>query len=179
MSRKTQIVELTIELIKTKSFLELSYDDLAKELGVTKAAIHYHFEKKADLGEAVCTELTAGLGRSYDYFIAHEKNPWAVIEHRISVISPDQICPITSLQGNFQELPKQMQVSVSELSQKELALFTQCLKEAEVEKQPEEVATLVMTSLKGILQYRRVLGEEFYRTSLRQLEQQLSRMIGG
>jgi TetR/AcrR family transcriptional repressor of nem operon len=49
-SRKNQIISLAFKLIQEKGFVCMSYDDLSKPLGVTKASIHYHFEKKEDLG---------------------------------------------------------------------------------------------------------------------------------
>ena len=60
-NRKSQIIELALRNIREKGYLSFSYDDLAKELGVTKASIHYHFMKKEDLGLAVCTKLKEGL----------------------------------------------------------------------------------------------------------------------
>jgi hypothetical protein len=48
-SRKNQIISLAFKLIQEKGFVAMSYDDLSKPLGVTKANIHYHFEKKGGL----------------------------------------------------------------------------------------------------------------------------------
>jgi TetR/AcrR family transcriptional regulator, transcriptional repressor for nem operon len=41
-SRKNQIISLAFKLIQEKGFVAMSYDDLSKPLGVTKASIHYH-----------------------------------------------------------------------------------------------------------------------------------------
>ncbi|MCG8611460.1 MAG: TetR/AcrR family transcriptional regulator, partial [Pseudomonadales bacterium] len=49
-NRKQQIVELGLSLLQTRGFESFSYQDLARELGITKASIHHHFPKKADLG---------------------------------------------------------------------------------------------------------------------------------
>ena len=65
INRKSQIIELTIKNIQEKGYLSFSYDDLAKELGVTKASIHYHFEKKVDLGIAVCDRIQEDLEKTF------------------------------------------------------------------------------------------------------------------
>lgn len=64
-NRKSQIIELTLKNIQEKGYLSFNYDDLAKELGVTKASIHYHFEKKGDLGIAVCDRIQEGLEKIF------------------------------------------------------------------------------------------------------------------
>jgi TetR/AcrR family transcriptional repressor of nem operon len=39
--------------VQERGFNGFSYADIASELGVTKAALHYHFASKADLGDAL------------------------------------------------------------------------------------------------------------------------------
>jgi TetR/AcrR family transcriptional repressor of nem operon len=40
-------------LVQQRGFNGFSYADVAAELGITKAAMHYHFASKADLGDAL------------------------------------------------------------------------------------------------------------------------------
>ena len=52
-SKKEEITRYAIlRLIKQRSFSTFSYEDISKEMNMTKAAVHYHFEKKDDLGIA-------------------------------------------------------------------------------------------------------------------------------
>lgn len=46
-----QIIELAINLIQKNGDLGWSYEDIAVEVGIRKASIHYHFPKKSDLIE--------------------------------------------------------------------------------------------------------------------------------
>ena len=64
-NRKMQIIELTLKNIQEKGFTSFSYEHLAKELGVTKASIHYHFEKKGDLGISCLRKIQQGLVGAY------------------------------------------------------------------------------------------------------------------
>src|SRR6185369_16920377 len=48
-----QILDAAETLIQTRSYSAFSYQDIADELGIRKASIHYHFATKADLGVAV------------------------------------------------------------------------------------------------------------------------------
>ena len=60
-NRKEQIIDLTFKLIQQKGYVAFSYDDISKQLGVTKASIHYHFEKKEDLGVALAERISQNL----------------------------------------------------------------------------------------------------------------------
>ena len=48
-----QILDVAERLVQERGFNGFSYADIASELGVTKAALHYHFASKADLGDAL------------------------------------------------------------------------------------------------------------------------------
>ena len=48
-----RILDLAEELVQTRGFHGFSYADIAGELGITRAALHYHFRSKADLGAAL------------------------------------------------------------------------------------------------------------------------------
>jgi TetR/AcrR family transcriptional regulator, transcriptional repressor for nem operon len=51
--------ERTMQMVGYNGF---SYADVARELGITKAALHYHFASKADLGAAVIARYAARFG---------------------------------------------------------------------------------------------------------------------
>jgi len=48
-----RILDVAQERIQRRGYNAVSYGDLADELDLTTAAIHYHFPSKADLGQAV------------------------------------------------------------------------------------------------------------------------------
>src|SRR5438105_13444524 len=49
----TRILDVAERLVQTRGFNGFSYADIAAELGITKASLHYHFAGKAELGEAL------------------------------------------------------------------------------------------------------------------------------
>jgi TetR/AcrR family transcriptional regulator, transcriptional repressor for nem operon len=49
----TRILDTAEALVQTRGFSGFSYADVASELHVTTANLHYHFGSKADLGEAL------------------------------------------------------------------------------------------------------------------------------
>lgn len=179
-NRKSQIIELALRNIREKGYLSFSYDDLAKELGVTKASIHYHFMKKEDLGLAVCAKLTEGLEKSYVNIeqaqINIEDKPWEFISRRVIQIGNNEVCPLSSLQADFNFLPVAMQESVQQLSRMEIDYLEKLLEgikqegKLKITQDTGALAALLISSIKGALQYRRVVGEDLYSIVFDQLK---------
>ena len=53
----TQILDVAERLAQTRGFNGFSYADIASELGVTKASLHYHFASKADLYAEILRDM--------------------------------------------------------------------------------------------------------------------------
>jgi TetR/AcrR family transcriptional regulator, transcriptional repressor for nem operon len=58
----TRILEVAERLAQTRGFNGFSYADIAAELSMTKASLHYHFATKAELGCA----LIVGYSRKFN-----------------------------------------------------------------------------------------------------------------
>jgi len=52
-STRSRILDTAERLVQVRGFNGFSYADVATELAVTKASLHYHFPTKAGLGEAL------------------------------------------------------------------------------------------------------------------------------
>ena len=59
----SRILDVSERLVQQRGFNGFSYADVAAELGVTKASLHYHFPGKAELGEALIDALRGPLRR--------------------------------------------------------------------------------------------------------------------
>src|SRR5271155_1306611 len=58
----TAILDVAERLAQTRGYNGFSYADIAAELGVTKASLHYHFPSKAELGRALIVRYQAVFG---------------------------------------------------------------------------------------------------------------------
>jgi TetR/AcrR family transcriptional regulator, transcriptional repressor for nem operon len=54
-----RILDAAEQLAQVRGFNGFSYADVAAELGITKAALHYHFAGKADLGAALISRYAS------------------------------------------------------------------------------------------------------------------------
>ncbi|MGQ7889158.1 TetR/AcrR family transcriptional regulator [Paenibacillus sp. WC2504] len=168
-NRKTQILDLALKLIREKGYVAISYDDLSKQLGVTKASIHYHFEKKEDLGVAV----TERMQKNLENLLLFINNSTMTVEEKLMhfiarqiEISGEGICPISSLQSDFLSLPDIIRQKVQEVSQFELNVLINILTEGyneDIVQKSEDVESLaytILSCIKGALQYKRTLGKD-------------------
>ena len=53
MDTATRVLDVAERLAQVRGFNGFSYADVAAELGISKASLHYHFAGKAELGEAL------------------------------------------------------------------------------------------------------------------------------
>src|ERR1700716_3789494 len=53
-----RILDVAEHLLQVRGFNGFSYADVAAELQITKAALHYHFPGKAELGHALIDRYT-------------------------------------------------------------------------------------------------------------------------
>ncbi|MGG1551328.1 TetR/AcrR family transcriptional regulator [Paenibacillus ferrarius] len=182
-NRKAQIVELTLQLMRSKGYVAISYDDLAKQLGVTKASIHYHFEKKEDLGAAVIERIIRSLHRTVQSTEPADIKLKEFIAYRTSRLGCHAICPISSLQADYVSLPEGLQLKLQEVCQLELQTLTDILEAGKLEQLilPSEnapaLAALILSSIKGAMQYGRVFGIDMYPQVIQQFNRLLLKRI--
>ena len=111
-----QILDAAERLVQQRGFNGFSYADIASELGVTKAALHYHFASKADLGDALIERyaerffaaLTSVEGEDTD---AVEKLR-AYAKLYADVFRNDRMCLCGMLAADYATLPDPMRERV-------------------------------------------------------------------
>ncbi|MFL6557847.1 MAG: TetR/AcrR family transcriptional regulator [Bacillus sp. (in: firmicutes)] len=180
-NRKTQIIDLALKLIKQKGYVAFSYDDISKQLGVTKASIHYHFEKKEDLGVAVADHIFQNLlnikASIKDSSLTVKEKLMMFVHKRAEQFTCTEICPISSLQADFESLPYLVRQRVEEISRFELSFINEIVAEAQNDKiiigseNIKSLSSLILSSIKGALIYRRVLGDDVLNDVLEQINQ--------
>lgn len=62
----SRILDVAEHLVQVRGFNGFSYADIAAELRITKAALHYHFASKADLGEALIARYATRFNAALD-----------------------------------------------------------------------------------------------------------------
>jgi TetR/AcrR family transcriptional repressor of nem operon len=107
------ILDVAERLAQTRGYNGFSYADIAAQLGVTKASLHYHFRSKADLGCALIERYRASFGAALDAIDHGFRQPRQKLQQYIglyeSVMVDDRMCLCGMLAAEYATLPAPMQ----------------------------------------------------------------------
>lgn len=116
-STAAQILDVAERLVQERGFNGFSYADVAAELGLTKAALHYHFPGKAELGEALIeryamrfNDALAALDADRGLDAVAKLEAYAQLY--AEVFRDDRMCLCGMLAADYATLPDPMQARV-------------------------------------------------------------------
>ncbi len=111
-----RILDVAEQLVQIRGFNGFSYADVAAELGITKAALHYHFAAKADLGAALISRYASRFANSLASIDAAGGGARAQLAGYADlyqqVLSNRKMCLCGMLAAEYQTLPQPMQDAV-------------------------------------------------------------------
>jgi TetR/AcrR family transcriptional repressor of nem operon len=116
----SRIVEVAERLAQTRGFNGFSYADIAAELSITKASLHYHFATKADLGGA----LIAGYSGRFEAALAQIEtaDPQDTLRRYVqlyeNVLVRDRMCLCGMFAAEISTLPDSMRGQLREFFDK-------------------------------------------------------------
>src|SRR3954447_4485758 len=104
-------------MLQVRGYNGFSYGDVAEELGITRAAMHYHFKGKAELGQALIERYATRFGAALDALDATAPDAAAKLrgyaDLYLDVLSRDRMCLCGTLAPECAALPEPLQESVS------------------------------------------------------------------
>ena len=112
----SRVLDVAERLVQGRGFNGFSYADAAAELGITKAALHYHFAGKAELGEALITRYAERFAQALEAIDA--RTPDVMVKLRAyaglygDVLRNERMCLCGMLAAEYQTLPPPMQEAV-------------------------------------------------------------------
>src|SRR6516165_6091069 len=115
-STATRVLDTAERLVQVRGFNGFSYADIAAELQITKASLHYHFATKADLGEALInrysTRFFGALAEVDAAGVAAPAKLAAYAKLYADVLSEQKMCLCGMLAAEYPTLPRPMQAAV-------------------------------------------------------------------
>ena len=163
------ILDVAERLAQTRGFNGFSYADVSAKLHVTKAAIHYHFQSKADLGKALIaryqvafSEALGAIGGERDA----RKKLRRYVELYDAVMRNDRMCLCGMFAAEFATLPSPMQAALRkffDVNEAWLAtVFEEGRRDREIrfEGTARERARLFLSALEGAMLVARTFKDE-------------------
>lgn len=167
-------------------YSNFSYKDIASDLGIRNAAVHYHYPAKEDLGIAVIQQERRRFNKWIDRKIIREMASWEKLEWFFSIYTHymergGKVCIPSSLATSYHIIPSQMQTEVTGLIDDLLNWLTQTLEEGRKMNQfvyngsASAKANAILGSIQGSMQLVRLTGGNQLGMTLEQIRDDLSR----
>ena len=111
-----RILDVAQRLVQQRGFNGFSYADVAQELGISTAALHYHFAGKAELGEALVARYASRFAAALETIGAEPLDAPAKLARYADlyadVFQDQRMCLCGMLAAEFQTLPDRMRDAV-------------------------------------------------------------------
>lgn len=157
----TEILDTAQLLLQTRGFSGFSYADIASAVGTTKAAIHYHFPSKVDLGVALVARYTTEFAAALDRI---DTRPDAALGKLGSygglyreVLDGGRLCLCGMLASEHETLPESLAVAVRDFFEDNLVWLERVFRDGIADGSidfvgtPREGAELVLGSFEGAM----------------------------
>jgi TetR/AcrR family transcriptional repressor of nem operon len=175
-----RILDVAEGLLQTRGYNGFSYADVAGELGITRAALHYHFPGKAELGQALITRYAERFATALaDLDAAATSAPTTLagyVDLYAQVLSRRRMCLCGMLAAEYLTLPPAMQSGVTTFFDESSAWLQAVLQRGREEGTlafagaAPDTAAMVMGGLEGALLITRMSGDvEGFRAAARRL----------
>lgn len=162
-------LDVAERLVQQRGFNSFSYAHIADELGITKAALHYHFANKADLGEALIIRYSARFAAALDAVESSAATAAAKLAGYTKlysqVLSERRMCLCGMLAAEYQTLPQPMRDAVIAFFDRNESWLERVLEEGRRDhslrftSSARDTARMIISGLEGAMLLARPYGD--------------------
>lgn len=165
VTKASDILDAAERFARTLGYNGFSFRDVASEVGIKSASVHYHFPTKADLGAAVAVRYAdrffQALGNPEDPDIS----PDALLAryrglYRHALVTDQQMCLCGMLGAEVASLPPEVASEVTKFFERNLDWLARVVVRLgdNTARDAERHAMKVLAALEGALMLARTLG---------------------
>jgi TetR/AcrR family transcriptional repressor of nem operon len=165
----TRILDVAEALVQRRGFNGFSYADIAAELRITTASLHYHFPGKAELGRAVIARYAQRFGAALQAIRAQHVDPAAQLRAYVDlyaeVLRHQRLCLCGMLAAEYDTLPDAMREAVVQFFDENERWLGEGLAQGRTagvvrfEGPPEVAARMILSGLEGAMLVARPSGD--------------------
>lgn len=163
----TKILDVGQELIQTRGYTAMSFQDIAAQVGIKKPSVIHHFSSKAALGVAIIQRYRDTFASQLE---AIKKDPrktaWEALEFYFSPYlyfaqTPDKVCLCGALAGEIPALPEEMRIEVKKFMEDHQSWLEGILRygrrsgELKFDETPARLSRMLFNTLQGTLLVKR------------------------
>jgi TetR/AcrR family transcriptional repressor of nem operon len=168
-STAQRILDVAEQLVQSRGYHGFSYADIAGELAITKASLHYHFASKAELGEALIERYSARFTEALERIDSTIPDTGAKLDSYVGlytdVLRGERMCLCGMLAAEYQTLPQPMRGSVIRFFDGNVAWLANVLADGQsdgtlsFDGAPNDAAQTILSSLQGAMLVARPYGD--------------------
>jgi TetR/AcrR family transcriptional repressor of nem operon len=120
------------KMVQTRGYNGLSFRELAKEVGIKSASIHYHFPTKGDLGAALAKRYTEDGLQYLEGLRGHSEdlNVWMkgyTDVFRMALVNDNRMCLCGIMSAEYDDLPPEVRTEVDGFTELNVRWLTEVL----------------------------------------------------
>ena len=164
-----RVLDLAERLVQTRGFNGFSYADIAGELKLTKASLHYHFPAKAELGRSLIARYEKNFLEALVAIDKAVKKPVEKLRRYAAlyagVLKHGRMCLCGMLAAEYATLPKAMQKELRHFFDENERWLAGVLEQGRRAGElaftgaPDDMAAMLVSSLEGAMMLARSYGE--------------------
>lgn len=163
-----RILDTAERMLQVRGYNGFSYGDVAEDLGITRAALHYHFRSKAELGQALVARYATRFAAALDALDGTAPDAAAKLrgyaDLYLDVVDRDRMCLCGMLAAEYRTLPGALQASVSAFFDANTRWLRAVVEQGGSDGSlrdggsPEDVAAMILGALEGAMLITRLDG---------------------
>lgn len=167
---KSQILRSANRLLRRRSFNSFSYKDIADEIGIKKASIHYHFPTKEILGVETVKYYKHKIAEYIKKLENRTDNPVdhlaAYIQFFENMLNKNLMCPAGVLTMEISTVSEEMNKEISKLHKYYIEWLTKVVKNGCEQNKfiklddPEKQAKFISATIQGGMLLSRGLDDK-------------------
>lgn len=118
--------------VQARGYTALSFRELAKEVGIKSASVHYHFPTKGDLGVALARRYTEEGEAYLEQILAAEPDPHACFNRyveifRAALTNGNRMCLSGIMSAELDDLPDEVRREINRFPRMNIAWIARVL----------------------------------------------------
>lgn len=160
---RDKIIAAASAVVQQHGYNGLSFRELAKDVGIKSASIHYHFPTKGELGSALARKYSEDANALFESFLTDIPEPLSRLRSytkvfRFALERNNRMCLCGIMGAEYDELPDAVKVEIGAFADMNIAWLTKVL----IELDPDHA----MAGNRASAIYAAVIGAQLVARSL-------------
>jgi len=139
---KQTILQAARLVVQSRGYNALSFRELAKDVGIKSASIHYHYPTKGDLGAALAKRYTEDASDYMEQLLTNSDDPAAIMKDytaafRAALEQDNRMCLCGIMAAEHHDLPAEVRVEVDGFTDANIRWLVKVLALSQPQAQPD------------------------------------------